>query len=298
MSSICEYLKLKDSQIYEKNSLIITILKQLSEKELTIESIFKSLHSHFVNENEENRIKACKLIKDIFSKKNIVIETQEFVAIFTFFLEKIKDIIIIEHAVSILLILLQKINKNLLLFIAQTQKFLDIFYNNLIFFLPAYNQKVRNTVLKIINLILPVLCENSAEFFDQEAFLNNFLNQIEGEKDPRNLLILLEILKRIFNLFERKCIESKKCDIFDTLECYYPISFNKSGKNMNFKIEKEDLEYELNSCLFHDILFKNSWDLALDKIRSGILESQIGGINSLTFVLQVNFILFYYFFLK
>lgn len=290
MSLISQYFTLKDSQIHERISLILSISHEVSLEKMTILELFKSLHPFFVSEIEENRIKASKLIKSVFIKAFIII-SDELSIILGFFLERIKDIMVIEETVQIISILLEVLSKREddISFTKESKRFMDIFYNNFIFFLPAYNQKVRSSILKILELIIhkPFIMKESKS---QEEFLTHFLNQIEGEKDPRNLLILLNIINVILNSFDRNVLELKKYDIFETLECYYPISFNKPQKNIQISIEKSDLQHALNICLFHDLLYEKSFGIILDKTSSGVLESQIAGVHSILYILIVRLI--------
>lgn len=287
MSLILKYLELKENQIYEKISEILLISQEIKQNRLTVSEIFQSLRSFFVSDNDENRNKAAKLIKKLFSMKNFVLSSNDYLVVYSFFLDKIKDIMIIEEAIQIIYIILERTKENEEFFKEIISKFLDIFYNNMIFFLPAYNQKVRNHALRILDLIFPQICSNR-QHFNQGDFLTNFLNQIEGEKDPRNLLIVLKIFKNILSSFDRNTLYCKKTEIFDTLECYYPISFNKNAKNKIIKIEKQDLEEALNSCLCHEFLLEKTWELLVEKMRSGVLESQIAGNNTLRFIILVH----------
>ena len=84
----------------------------------------------------------------------------------------------------------------------------------------------------------------------------------------------------------------KKSEIFDSLECYYPITFNKPEKSL-IDIGKDDLEEALNRCLYNEGLEDKTWALILEKIESGVLESQMAGLNTLNYGFWVIFIRFY-----
>ena len=299
MSLICEYFNfpIKKTHFLEKFVIIQQISQRISSEKITILELFKELHPFFVTENDENRQKASILIKSIFQRTIFPLIAEEFTIIFSFFLSKIKDIIIIEETIKILQILIEKQSQNPENLLIAKKGFFEVFCNNFVFFLPAYNQKVRNSVLKIIDFLFFSKNEEilkKEEISKNEEILQCFLNQIEGEKDPRNLLKILEILSQIVIKFEKNVILIKKSQIFEILECYYPISFNKPEKKI-VDLQKEDLEFALNSCLFNEVFFEESWKLIIEKISSGVLESQIAALNSLNFVFCVKKFAFFFF---
>jgi len=291
MNKISQYLQLKEKDSLDNNAVlqILEISHEMRSGKLSFQEVFSETKQFFVSEIDENRLKAIRLIRFLLLRNLQMINHEEFKAIFNFFIDKIKDIILIEETIQIILILLDFSSIWQLktpAFEDAMKQFLCLFSNNFIFFLPAYNQKVRLSVLKILEIYLDQKIE---DFEQKKQFLSTFLNQIEGEKDPRNLLKILTLIKRILDTFEEKLINERKIEIFDLLDCYYPISFNKP-KNLKVTIEGEDLEEALNSCLFHKVLYDKSWTFLLEKLNSGVLESQIAGLISIKYILSVIFL--------
>lgn len=115
------------------------------------------------------------------------------------------------------------------------------------FNVPAYYQETRFYSLKILLLCLEKF--NGKKFFNnkQVEFLQIVLDAIEGEKDPRNILIKFEICAKICKFLDKKLIKDYSKTIFNTLEIYYPIEFTPP-KNSPERITAEDLINGLNEA--------------------------------------------------
>ncbi|CUS23968.1 LAQU0S13e00342g1_1 [Lachancea quebecensis] len=77
-------------------------------------------------------------------------------------------------------------------------------------------------------------------------FIETFLSIAGGEKDPRNLLISFHLNSAISSTLEN--IPQYKEDLFDTLFCYFPITF-KPPKNDPYKITNVDLKAALRGAI-------------------------------------------------
>jgi len=68
---------------------------------------------------------------------------------------------------------------------------------------------------------------------------------MDGEKDPRNLMVAFELVRAIIDRFD---ISRHIEDLFDVVFCYFPISF-AAPANDPFGITTEDLKDSLRRCL-------------------------------------------------
>ncbi|KAI9016534.1 Dos2-interacting transcription regulator of RNA-Pol-II-domain-containing protein [Phycomyces nitens] len=84
-------------------------------------------------------------------------------------------------------------------------------------------------------------------------FIGSFVALMDGEKDPRNLVIAFEIVRFLIEKFD---ISQHVEDLFDVLFCYFPISFN-APLNDPFSITTEDLKESLRRCLAATPYFAN-----------------------------------------
>lgn len=76
-------------------------------------------------------------------------------------------------------------------------------------------------------------------------FIGGFINCMDGEKDPRNLLVAFELVRVIIDQFD---ISQHIEDLFEIVFCYFPISFS-TPNNDPFGITTQDLKDSLRRCL-------------------------------------------------
>ncbi|KAI8971440.1 RNAPII transcription regulator C-terminal-domain-containing protein [Mycotypha africana] len=84
------------------------------------------------------------------------------------------------------------------------------------------------------------------------SFISGFINCMDGEKDPRNLMVAFELVRAIIDRFD---ISRHIEDLFDVVFCYFPISFQPHPSSNNnrhsnpFGVSTEDLKDSLRRCL-------------------------------------------------
>ncbi|KAG8999782.1 hypothetical protein FRB90_011960 [Tulasnella sp. 427] len=79
----------------------------------------------------------------------------------------------------------------------------------------------------------------------EDEFLRKYVSLVEGEKDPRNLLLAFSIDRVVLIEWE---VKSYIEDFFDVTFCYFPITF-KPPPNDSYKISTDDLKTALRACL-------------------------------------------------
>nr|XP_012153539.1 PREDICTED: MMS19 nucleotide excision repair protein homolog isoform X2 [Megachile rotundata] len=98
-----------------------------------------------------------------------------------------------------------------------------------------------------IYLILTTLLQNKIE--DLKAmgpdFLYGMISTIEGERDPRNLMLIFTILPHFMKEFPLGHLTE---EMFEVIACYFPVDFNPSGSD-GLKITRDDLAEKLAPCL-------------------------------------------------
>ncbi|KAI8144181.1 Dos2-interacting transcription regulator of RNA-Pol-II-domain-containing protein [Fennellomyces sp. T-0311] len=113
------------------------------------------------------------------------------------------------------------------------------------------HQDSRHKILIIIEKLLQSHVEalRNASF----DFVGGFITVVDGEKDPRNLLIAFELVHDVIAKFD---ISSHIEDLFDFIFCYFPITF-KPPPNDPYRITTEDLKNGLRQCLASTPYFAN-----------------------------------------
>jgi hypothetical protein len=85
------------------------------------------------------------------------------------------------------------------------------------------------------------------EWIGPEKFIQAILSATDGEKDPRNLILAFDLLSFTCRTFSCDSLRPHLEEIFDRMECYFPISFSPP-KDDKFKVKPEDLKSKLHAC--------------------------------------------------
>ncbi|KOC63670.1 MMS19 nucleotide excision repair protein like protein [Habropoda laboriosa] len=76
-------------------------------------------------------------------------------------------------------------------------------------------------------------------------FVYGVISAIDGERNPRNLMLLFGILPHFIKEFSLGHLTG---EMFDVIECYFPVDFNPSGSEA-IGITRDDLAEKLAPCL-------------------------------------------------
>ncbi|SCU94250.1 LAFA_0F20736g1_1 [Lachancea sp. 'fantastica'] len=97
-------------------------------------------------------------------------------------------------------------------------------------------------------------------------FIETFLSIATGEKDPRNLLMSFNLNSKVNTTLND--IGSFKEDLFDTLFCYFPITF-KPPKDDPYKISNNDLKVALRNAISASRYFEeDAYGNLIDKMTA------------------------------
>ncbi|CAG7834724.1 unnamed protein product [Allacma fusca] len=107
-----------------------------------------------------------------------------------------------------------------------------------------------------------------------------FIQSIDGEKDPRNLLLIFQLVPISLNNFPLGPFVE---ELFEVLSCYFPVDFTPITTDANEQaITRENLASALNSCLSHTNLFAPLLvPLALEKLESNLISSKLDSLKLL-----------------
>ncbi|KAI9318364.1 Dos2-interacting transcription regulator of RNA-Pol-II-domain-containing protein [Dichotomocladium elegans] len=94
-------------------------------------------------------------------------------------------------------------------------------------------------------------------------FVGGFINLVDGEKDPRNLLKVFELVRLVITNFD---ISIHVEDLFDYAFCYFPITFTPPP-NDPYGITTQQLKTALRECLSSTPYFANfATPLLIEKV--------------------------------
>ena len=146
----------------------------------------------------------------------------------------------------------------------------------------SLTQSDRSNVFNLFNNLLKtkmnVLKRISADF------LLGFIQAMDSERDPRNLLICFQNSKIILENLEISLFEE---DFFEVLSCYFPIEFTPP-KNNPFNISREDLVLGLRTCLTSTKQFAPyAIPLYVEKLSSDMADAKKDSLITFTDCLKI-----------
>ncbi|XP_048516354.1 MMS19 nucleotide excision repair protein homolog isoform X2 [Athalia rosae] len=102
---------------------------------------------------------------------------------------------------------------------------------------------------RIIYLIFQTLLETRADDLRSMGpdFIYGVISAMDGERDPRNLMLLFKILPKFIKGFPLGHLTE---EMFEVIACYFPIDFNASASEGGHAVTREDLAYSLAPCLY------------------------------------------------
>ncbi|ESO87854.1 hypothetical protein LOTGIDRAFT_234861 [Lottia gigantea] len=109
-------------------------------------------------------------------------------------------------------------------------------------------------------------------------FVHGYIQTMDAEKDPRNLILAFQIARKIIDNFSLGVFVE---EMFEVVSCYFPVSFSPPPDNPH-GITKQDLVLSLRSCLSATPLFSEyCLPLLLEKLTSDITSAQIDSLQTL-----------------
>ncbi|WRT69441.1 uncharacterized protein IL334_006427 [Kwoniella shivajii] len=107
----------------------------------------------------------------------------------------------------------------------------------------SYMQATRHLVYVLFDSLLAT--HRNALKAMGTAFINSYTKMVDGEKDPRNLMLLFSIDRVILLEFD---VKDRIEDFFDITFCYFPITF-RPPPNDPYGITADDLKLALRNCM-------------------------------------------------
>ncbi|CAG8591106.1 1548_t:CDS:10, partial [Cetraspora pellucida] len=127
----------------------------------------------------------------------------------------------------------------------------------------SLQQIVRHEVLQTLDILLRDHIHALKQL--ESEFVAGYIQSMDGEKDPRNLLLAFSSIKLIIQEFD---ISSQAESLFEVTFCYFPITF-KPPPDDPYGITSDDLKVALRECLSATPLFaKFAMPLLVEKLAS------------------------------
>jgi hypothetical protein len=266
------------SSLNELNIILIKIKNNSSE----FKNLIKSLETFLISNNDILRKNSVKIISLVIERVgSLKLEEDEVKRIFDFGFSKMKDVVSAPFAVRLIYYSLinqfenNQILKNNISFKNDLIQNLLLNFKTEKFHVPSYYQETRFFSLKIFKFLIENFHQD--DFFKNKLidYINIVLDAIEGEKDPRNILIMFDLVKNINKSIPKEMCQIYAKNFFEILDIYYPIEFTPP-KNSPDKITSEMLIDALNeSFASNEYFFEFLIEVFRDKISSTQVDLKI-----------------------
>ncbi|KAF1959225.1 ARM repeat-containing protein [Byssothecium circinans] len=133
-------------------------------------------------------------------------------------------------------------------------------------------QSERYSVLRLVDLLLAKYRDALQALHERTPdFLSQFILYFDGEKDPRNLMMVFSILKVPMTEWS---IGADAQDLFDAVFNYFPITFRPPPDDP-YGITAQDLKYRLRDCIASTADFAPyAFPALLDKLDSTSMNTK------------------------
>lgn len=101
----------------------------------------------------------------------------------------------------------------------------------------------RMKVLTLIKSLYSSAAERAPKELDYANIIKSLVGMMNGEKDPRNLMVLFPLLSEV--LTDCQLLINNPRDVFDAIFCYFPITFKNGSASQDIDITTKDLKKAL-----------------------------------------------------
>ncbi|KAJ3022175.1 mms19 nucleotide excision repair [Thoreauomyces humboldtii] len=127
----------------------------------------------------------------------------------------------------------------------------------------TYQQTVRHIAFEIFDLLMAKQLPAVRRL--GPAFVSEYVQMVDGEKDPRNLLLAFRTVRLIIRQLD---FAEHAEDLFGIVFCYFPITFRPPPDDV-YGITADDLKLALRECIAATPLFaKYAMPLLIEKLAS------------------------------
>ena len=137
-------------------------------------------------------------------------------------------------------------------------------------------QSERYSILQLIDVLLAKYRKAIHELHNEDPMLlPNFIAFFDGEKDPRNLMIVFSLLQVPMMEWD---VSSSAQDLFDSVFNYFPITF-KPPPDDPYGITAQDLKDRLRDCIAATSDFAPyAFPALLDKLDSSSMNTKVSHV--------------------
>ncbi|KAF0688164.1 Aste57867_20197 [Aphanomyces stellatus] len=256
------------------NNVVIQIHRNTS-----IQQLIQLLGVHLTHTQDKRRSRATLLLAEVLTRlPDLKLNGETTHLLLTFFVERLKDGPSLAPCLKALTALL-----TLHAAIVSRDDTWDV-VDALFALSPpiaTLGQSLRKQCFELLRVVLR-LSSSTATPLQARVLMEGFLTAMTGEKDPRNLLLCLNLASELLGAFavDADLIRS----FFDTTSCYFPITF-RPPPNDPYGITSEQLVAALRAVFVaQDAMAKHVLPMVLEKLtRTTVPEMVVDMLDTLGF---------------
>ncbi|KAK3117283.1 hypothetical protein LTR53_001464, partial [Teratosphaeriaceae sp. CCFEE 6253] len=271
MSDVQIYLLEADTNKTEAQRVAAQSATRLQNRTLKLIDLVTSLEPH-INDKDNGgiRAKSVAYLADVIAALPAkVLSIQERRLLCDFILGRLEGDVEGVGASARALLALEGLGK---WDVATAQRVLRTFLDNTHPLKQFKLQTERYALVQLIDLLLAKYREALRQLHDDDReFMPGFIAYWEGEKDPRNLMIIFSLLQVPMTEWD---IQANAQDMFESVFNYFPITF-KPPPDDPYRITSQDLKNRLRDCIAANSDFAPyAFPQLLDKLDSSSMNTK------------------------
>lgn len=230
----------------EQQKAFDSIKEIFSNQQLTIQDLIKLLESALISDQEKKRYRGTLLLSDLLLQvSSFPLNSAVIHLLVVFFNQRLSDYPSIIPALRALLAIVKFHSAN---FDAKYLDFVDIVQTIFkVFDVQSYAQSIRQCIYELLlDAFMQSQCREQCMTIATDVFAGVMVS-FDGEKDPRCLLVALDLLLSAVHSFHTTMTADVFEKVSDTLAAYFPISFQPPPDDP-YGITAEDLNKKLFDC--------------------------------------------------
>ena len=254
---------------------VVLRLSEVGSSSYTLVTLIDSLGPVLTHSSTSTRLAGLTIVSHVLANPTIVLHQEDTSLMLVFYLDRLRD----HHSLlPVTLYGISSLAKMHNLGRDQLERLLHSLYSEVM----VQQQVVKDRA--VVFTMLSHLLRNRTEDIKALAtqFTVGFLQAFEGEKDPRNLLLIFSTVSSMLNILP---INHLVEDVFESLAVYFPVDFTPPS-GLSGSVTKQQLVEGLREGLSHPDLTEWTIGLLLEKLESDLESAKIDSLETLIKLVQ------------
>ncbi|KAJ2091856.1 hypothetical protein IW138_001545 [Coemansia sp. RSA 986] len=222
----------------DNSSLLQTLSQRIVSGDMSLLELVQALGPYLASEEASRRSRGIHVLSDVLNDiPQDAIPAQAAAKLTEFFCARLSDATCVPRVLTSIgaLLRLPSFTDQL------TIGFLNELFKEV--HVQSFQHSTRSTAYQLLDLAIQRRSDAIKSMGDN--FVLGFAQMLDGEKDPRSLIVAFQTIPKIVDLVD---VKNNAEDLFDVIFCYFPITF-KHRDNDPSAITPESLKFALRTAL-------------------------------------------------